>query len=92
MILTSYMTATRPAHQSAPRPWTPDGQTGQRCHRHPATRTGQGCRLGLACLDLARHTGSARISKELHTLDAALMARWPDQPDTRSFHDALAAG
>jgi hypothetical protein len=49
-------------------------------------------RLGLACLDLARHTGSARISKELHTLDVALMARWPDQPDTRAFHDALAAG
>jgi hypothetical protein len=46
--------------------------------------------LGLVCLDLARHTGSARISKELHTLDVALMARWPDQPDTRAFHDALA--
>ncbi|MGH3753379.1 MAG: hypothetical protein ACRDRP_11895 [Pseudonocardiaceae bacterium] len=49
-------------------------------------------RLGLACLDLARHTGSARISKELHTLDAALLARWPERPDTRAFHDALAAG
>ncbi len=47
-------------------------------------------RLGLACLDLARHTGSARISTESHTLDVALMARWPDQPDTRAFHDALA--
>ena len=47
--------------------------------------------LGLACLDLARHTGSARISKELHTLDAALRARWPDHPDTRAFHDALTA-
>ncbi len=47
--------------------------------------------LGLACLDLARHTGSARISKELYTLDVALRARWPDQPDTRAFHDAFAA-
>ncbi|MGH3752978.1 MAG: hypothetical protein ACRDRP_09820 [Pseudonocardiaceae bacterium] len=47
--------------------------------------------LGLACLDLARHTGSVRISKELHTLNVALRARWPDQPDTRAFHDALAA-
>jgi tetratricopeptide (TPR) repeat protein len=48
-------------------------------------------RLRLACLDLARYTGSARISKELHTFDVALRARWPDQPDTWAFHDALAA-
>ena len=45
--------------------------------------------LGLACLDLARQTGSARIAKELGTLDATLTARWPDQPDVRAFHDAL---
>lgn len=48
-------------------------------------------RLGLACLDLARHTGSARVGRELHILHGALMARWPDQPDARAFHDALAA-
>lgn len=45
--------------------------------------------LGLACLDLARQTGSARIGKELGTLDTTLTARWPDQPDVRAFHDAL---
>ncbi|MGH3888028.1 MAG: helix-turn-helix domain-containing protein [Pseudonocardiaceae bacterium] len=45
--------------------------------------------LGLACLALARHTGSVRISKELHTLDGELTARWPDQPGTRAFHDAF---
>jgi hypothetical protein len=48
-------------------------------------------RLGLACLDLARYTGSARVSKELQTLHGALMTRWPDQPNARAFHDALAA-
>ncbi len=47
--------------------------------------------LGLACLDIAGYTGSARISKELHTLDKALMARWSDQPDARAFHDVLVA-
>jgi hypothetical protein len=45
--------------------------------------------LGLACLDLARQTGSARIAKELGTLDAILTARWSDQPDVHAFHDAL---
>ena len=45
--------------------------------------------LGLASLDLARQTGSARIGKELRTLDTTLTARWPDQPDVRTFHDAL---
>ncbi|MGH3940084.1 MAG: helix-turn-helix domain-containing protein, partial [Pseudonocardiaceae bacterium] len=45
--------------------------------------------LGLACLDLARQTGSARIAKELGILNATLTARWPDQPDVRTFHDAL---
>ncbi|MGQ0773392.1 MAG: helix-turn-helix domain-containing protein [Pseudonocardiales bacterium] len=47
--------------------------------------------LGLACLDLARQTGSARIAKELHTINATLTTRWPDQPDARAFHDALTA-
>ncbi|MGH3914707.1 MAG: helix-turn-helix domain-containing protein, partial [Pseudonocardiaceae bacterium] len=47
--------------------------------------------LGLTCLDLARRTGSARIGKELHTLDATLTTRWSDQPDARAFHDALTA-
>ncbi|MGH3809636.1 MAG: hypothetical protein ACRDRU_24035, partial [Pseudonocardiaceae bacterium] len=45
--------------------------------------------LGLACLDLARQTGSARTAKELRTLDTTLTARWPGQPDARAFHDAL---
>jgi Helix-turn-helix domain len=45
--------------------------------------------LGLTCLDLARQTGSARIGKELGTLDATLTARYTDQPDVRAFHDAL---
>ncbi|MGQ0776485.1 MAG: helix-turn-helix domain-containing protein [Pseudonocardiales bacterium] len=45
--------------------------------------------LGLACLNLARQTGSARIAKELGTLNTTLTARWPDQPDVRTFHDAL---
>lgn len=45
--------------------------------------------LGLACLDLARQTGSARITKELSALDATLAARWPDQPDVRAFHNTF---
>ncbi|MGH3719550.1 MAG: helix-turn-helix domain-containing protein [Pseudonocardiaceae bacterium] len=48
--------------------------------------------LGLTCLDLTRHTGSARIKKELHTLHKALLAKWPDQPGTRAFHDAFTGG
>ncbi|MGH3808364.1 MAG: helix-turn-helix domain-containing protein [Pseudonocardiaceae bacterium] len=55
--------------------------------RHP--EPDRAAQLGLACLDLARHTGSARISKELHTLHKALLARWPDQANTRTFHDAF---
>jgi tetratricopeptide (TPR) repeat protein len=47
--------------------------------------------LGLACLDIARLTGSARIEKELHALDTALMAAWPYQADARAFHEALTA-
>ncbi len=47
--------------------------------------------LGLACVDLSRQTGSARIGKELGTLDATLTARWPDQPDVRAFHEAFTA-
>jgi hypothetical protein len=38
--------------------------------------------LGLACLDLARHTGSARISKELHTLHTALLTSLVPAPST----------
>jgi hypothetical protein len=33
--------------------------------------------LGIEALGIARMTGSARITRELHTLDAALAARWP---------------
>jgi hypothetical protein len=46
-------------------------------------------RLGLDCLHIADQTGSARIRRELHTLDAALTAGWSDLPDTRALHDAL---
>ncbi|MGH3817085.1 MAG: helix-turn-helix domain-containing protein [Pseudonocardiaceae bacterium] len=49
----------------------------------------RGAQLGLASLDLARQTGSARTAKELRTLDTTLTARWPGQPDVRAFHDAL---
>ncbi len=48
-------------------------------------------RLGLDSLHIADHTGSARIRRELHTLDTVLTANWPDLPDSRALHDALLA-
>ena len=47
--------------------------------------------LGLECLPAARATGSARIAKELRTLDATLSSRWANLPATAEFHQALAA-
>ena len=47
--------------------------------------------LGLAALDAARQTGSARILGELRTLDQRLTAQWPTHPATRTVHEALAA-
>lgn len=47
--------------------------------------------LGLQALSIARDTGSARIMRELCTLDAQLTERWPGHPASRAFCDALAA-
>lgn len=47
--------------------------------------------LGLRALTTARATGSARILRELHTLDTQLTSRWPTHPASRALHDALAA-
>ncbi len=47
--------------------------------------------LGLEALNIARDTGSARIMRELRTLDAQLTERWPGYPASRTFRDALAA-
>jgi hypothetical protein len=47
--------------------------------------------LGLRCVQTAQLTGSARIDKELRTLDTALTRRWPSLPGTVEVHEALAA-
>jgi hypothetical protein len=47
--------------------------------------------LGLQALNIARDTGSARIMRELRTLDDQLSARWPSHPASRNLRDALAA-
>jgi hypothetical protein len=41
-------------------------------------------------LAIARDTGSARITRELRTLDSQLLGRWPGHPATRDFTQALA--
>jgi hypothetical protein len=46
--------------------------------------------LGLRCVATARQTGSARIAKELHTLDHTLMTRWAHLPGSVELHEALA--
>jgi hypothetical protein len=46
--------------------------------------------LGLRCIGTARSTGSARIVKELRTLDRVLARRWPTFAGTAEFHEALA--
>ncbi|MFI6290047.1 multiprotein-bridging factor 1 family protein [Nonomuraea sp. NPDC050790] len=47
--------------------------------------------LGLDALGMARQTGSARIQRELSTLDGELLRRWPDDGAARDFHEALVA-
>lgn len=47
--------------------------------------------LGLNALGIARDTGSARIIRELRTLDSQLRTRWPDDPEGRTLNEALAA-
>jgi hypothetical protein len=46
--------------------------------------------LGLRCAQTARSTGSARIAKELRTLDATLMTKWPTVAGSVELHEALA--
>jgi hypothetical protein len=58
----------------------------------PHPEPDRAAQLGLQSLHDAQQTGSARTTKELRTLDATLIARWPDQPDTRAFHDAINTG
>ena len=47
--------------------------------------------LGLQALAIARDTGSARIMRELRTLDAQLAEHWPANPASRTFRNAFAA-
>ncbi len=46
--------------------------------------------LGLQALAIARETGSARITREVQTLDMLMSSRWPGHPSSREVHDALA--
>jgi hypothetical protein len=45
----------------------------------------------MQALSIARDTGSARIRRELRTLDTQLTEHWPGHPASRTFRDALAA-
>lgn len=47
--------------------------------------------LGRRRLAIAQTTGSARIAGELRAVSRTLTHRWPDLPQTRELHDALAA-
>lgn len=47
--------------------------------------------LGLRCIRTARSTGSARIAKELQSLDRTLTRDWPAFPGRAEFHEALTA-
>ncbi|WP_440082284.1 helix-turn-helix domain-containing protein [Streptosporangium sp. LJ11] len=47
--------------------------------------------LGLTALTIARQTDSARIMRELHTLDNELQNHWPAHREARTLHDALKA-
>ncbi|MFJ2034126.1 multiprotein-bridging factor 1 family protein [Streptosporangium sp. NPDC087985] len=47
--------------------------------------------LGLTALGIAQQTGSARIMRELHTLDDELQTRWPGRKENHALHDALGA-
>ncbi|MEO3892597.1 hypothetical protein [Nonomuraea sp. B5E05] len=46
--------------------------------------------LGHRALNGALRTRPARIRRDLHTLDGQLSKRWPDHPDVKALHDALA--
>jgi transcriptional regulator with XRE-family HTH domain len=46
--------------------------------------------LGLQCVATGGRTGSARITRELRTLDTALMARWSTLPTSIELHEAVA--
>lgn len=48
--------------------------------------------LGLSALNAARQTGSARIHRELRTLQRTLVGQWPDLPGTRELSDAPTSG
>ncbi|WP_214411935.1 helix-turn-helix domain-containing protein [Sphaerisporangium fuscum] len=45
--------------------------------------------LGREALGVAQQTGSARIHRELRTLDTELLHRWPDHAAVRDFHEEL---
>ncbi|MEU8332232.1 helix-turn-helix transcriptional regulator [Micromonospora arborensis] len=47
--------------------------------------------LGMRSASAAHLTGSARIGKELRTLDTVLAARFPTVPARRELHEAIAA-
>jgi hypothetical protein len=47
-------------------------------------------RLGMDALAIARDSGSARIIRELRTLDSRLLSHWPGHPASRDFSQALA--
>ncbi|WP_162794875.1 helix-turn-helix domain-containing protein [Nonomuraea lactucae] len=51
----------------------------------------RGAHLGQQALDIARQTSSARIHRELRTLDSELQKRWSGHADAVAFHDALTA-
>ncbi|MFC0862428.1 helix-turn-helix domain-containing protein [Sphaerimonospora cavernae] len=57
----------------------------------PQTDPDRAAHLGHQALNVARQTGSARIRRELRTLDMELLERWPGHAEARVFHDALAA-
>ncbi|NRQ39807.1 hypothetical protein HII36_49465 [Nonomuraea sp. NN258] len=46
--------------------------------------------LGHEAHGAATQTSSARIRRELRTLDGELCHRWPDHADAKAFHEALA--
>jgi hypothetical protein len=45
----------------------------------------------MQALSIACDTGSARIMRELRTLDAQLTERWSGHPASRALRNALAA-
>lgn len=45
--------------------------------------------LGVTAIDAAQRTGSARIMRELQTLNSELAARWPDRKETQTLRHAL---